>query len=115
MNTLLVIIAFTIDLLLNILFLKPQLALKKCLSILIPLANNDGWKKDIDSGLWWRYIDDRRRGIAIRVIITPAMLIAAAFISTSSVLGTSVVMFFHTFMVIFAEGRGRVYTTDHCG
>ncbi len=79
-----------------------------------PLANNDGWKKDADAQRWRRGIDDRRRGIAIRLIITPAMHIAATVMPTSSVLGTAVVMSFHAFMVIFGEGRRHVYTAYHC-
>ena len=50
-----------------------------------------------------------------RAISTPALHIAVAVIPTSSVLVTAVVMFSHTFMVIFAEGRRHVYTADHCG
>ena len=53
------------------------------------------------------HIDDRRRNIN-----TPAILIAVAVIPLPSV--PTVIMSFHAFMIIFAEGRRHVYTADHC-
>jgi hypothetical protein len=60
------------------------------------------WQKDADARLWSRRIADRRRSIAIRMIIAPVMVIPMP-----SVLQTAVVMSFHTFMVI-SEGRQHI-------
>ena len=86
----------------------------------LPLTNNDWWEKDTDARRWRRFIVNRRRDInpfpvAIRPVVSPASRIAVAVIPASSVLVTAVVMFSHTFMVIFGKGRRRFHTADHCG
>jgi len=78
--------------------------------------NKDGWEKDTDARRWRRSIGDRRRNInsfriAIRPIYRPAHPIA---VPMSFFLVTAVVMFSHSFMVIFTEGRRYAYTADHC-
>jgi hypothetical protein len=78
--------------------------------------NIDGREKDTYTRRWRRLIDDRRG----RIINTlPVAIVAirpihtAMLIPTASVLITTIVMFSHTFIVIFAEGRRHVYTADH--
>jgi hypothetical protein len=43
------------------------------------------------------------------------MLTTVAVMLMASLLMPAIVMFFHTFMLIFAEGRHHVYTADHRG
>jgi len=57
--------------------------------------NIDGWEKDTDPRRWRLYIYNRRRDIN-----TPVIHIAVAVIPLPSV--PTVVMFYKTFMVIFA-------------
>jgi hypothetical protein len=74
--------------------------------------------KYTDARRWRRRIDNRRRSIkpfpvTIRPIIAPAMLIAVAVMTTSSMFITPVVISAIAAMVV-SEGRHHVYTADQC-
>ena len=72
--------------------------------------NKDRWEKDTYTRRW-RWLIDARRGRIINSL--PVAVIAIRLIPTASVLITAIVMFSHTFIVIFAEDRSHVYTADH--
>jgi hypothetical protein len=72
--------------------------------------NIDGWEKNTDTR-WWRRLINDRRGRIINTL--PVAIVAIRLIPTASMLITAIVMFSHTFIVIFAEGRCHVYTADH--
>jgi hypothetical protein len=80
--------------------------------------NNDRWKK-YSNPRWWRRRIDNRRGriitsFSVAIVTIRPIITAVVIITAPSVPVTTVVMFYDTFMVIFAEGRRHVNTSDHC-